>query len=343
MDAVRADQIRHRYSLLLFLIIINTFGIQISAFWFDKLWQILIFLIILPTVWLLFWKKINIFPEEHQSLLQFQIILGLVAGPFSILNYLVRITTSMEAHTLQEYRALLEDVDFSPDEQLNYDIKENYWKGDIPERLIEPFIDIMKEGNLIKKRSTIDKVVEHPGESSKEILNLGLHDQNPDVRFYAASGIIMLNDKFMKYFREKEEKLIKDPHNNNVMLELALLYEQYCDWHLPEKEDYQRYYQKILDLLKQIRRTQFYRQEALILLGKMYLKLDQAEDAEKILEEALTHYPDHPDIIPWHLESLLVQRKYRRIYELNQRYYKREIQLSYSAKDAIQYWKRVLK
>ena len=285
------------------------------AFTFQN-WMAIPFLTLVPALWTHLW--IPLFHEvDEKKYLRFYEYTVLIFGPFALFGSIIILLLPGKKYIAEEFREYLAaEMVFSPSERLEFGLTLNYWEGETHKK-IAPFVDIMRGENAQMKRSTIDKVIQHPDKNSRKILNLGLTGDDQDIRFYAASGLILLNDTFMKSFKEMHQRIKKEPDNSDHFLELAKLYDRYCYLELPEKEDLQKnylriegYYRKSLELVPDNER-------ALIGLGRALIKTDRAVEAMQPLGRAVKLYGKSSPAFAWYLESLFKQKNFTKVRQLS--------------------------
>lgn len=303
----------------------------------------LIFLLLLPALWTQIWIPLFQEGKEEKRYLRFYEFSVLIFGPFALFGVAITFFLPGQKHIAEDFREYLSaDMVFSPTERLKYGITQNYWIGE-KHKTISPFVDIMRGDNAQMKRSTIDKVIQHPNKYSRNILNLGLLGEDQDIRFYAASGMILLNDTFMNSFKELYKEIEMEPENPENYLKLAKAYDRYCYLELPEKEDIPKYYQKIEGAYRKVLAINPDDEDALIGLGRVLLKERKTAEAEQILKQGITLYGQYSAFFPWYLEVLSIRKRFSEIQQLAFAYDLNKNKISKQYRSVLLYWKNAKK
>lgn len=320
---------------------IQVYGLSLSHI---GAWGILT---IVPSIWTFFWIKV-LKIKKSARILQVYGYLVLLLGPFATMGCLFMLLYSRERTLLQEFREYLAyEAEFTPQEKLEYGMIENYWAGD-NESLVDPFIDNMKGVDSLIKRSTIDKVMQHPGVYSKHILELGLHDENPDIRFYAASGLNLLNESFMKKFTEAKREIKSHDQVIRNYLRLAEQYSQYYEWGLPDAEDRPRYVFLIKECYEKALEIAPHNLEATVGMAKIALEEKDATEALRFLDKAVELQGEISELLPLYMEGLYLNKDFYKMRMLAIQYSKNKHRRpshleDESFKESLLYWENLEK
>lgn len=266
----------------------------------------------------------------------------LLCGPFSTLGcFIILLTQIRPSKTLlNEYRDfLVTDVEMSPLDNIEQNLSIDYWNEESGQ--ITPFIEIMYGNNSDKKRDTINKVVQHPSIRSKSILEIGLKDNDQDIRFYAASAIIMLNDNFIDKFKDYLERIKTSPDDEKLYLKLAISYDKYCSWNLPEKEDLPGYYKKIEHAFRKVLSLSPKNFQAILGLGKVLINTKRFVEAEEVLSNGLKLYPNSHKLAFFKLEALYNQKQFDKVQTMANEISDNFLHLNLEVEEVIKYWKNV--
>lgn len=272
-------------------ILINA-AIQLTGLFLEGIWMFLCFSI-LPAL-LTYLQKGFYKSAKLRSLSDFYFWMLLMAGPFATPGALFLLMVPLKPHFFEGFQSVTHaKVEFHPVEKMKYNLTRNFWTRNA-ENTIQPFIDIMKSDNLIKKRSTINKVVQHPGPYTKGVLDLGLKDENKEINFYAASGLILINDRFVENIRELEDLLEKEGYRKKHYLELADIYKKMLHWGFADSNDLPTYRKKIIDLYTKVLEKDPENETAMKGLTQVLIQEDKETEAYyrlKELPESMLHLP----------------------------------------------------
>lgn len=317
--------------------IIGISALQMFASQFDGISTWLL-LSALPSI-LLHMLAIVLSQIKLQKYLMFYGYTVLLVGPFATLGALLIFSGHLapSGKILAEYRDFIATkVVMSPIEKSEFNLSVNYWEDE--DAKITPFTEIMNGQNSEKKRDTINKVVQHPSIYSKDILNIGLKDMDQDIRFYAASGIIMLNDSFIEKFKEYLKNIQTEPEDVENYLNLAISYEKYCAWKLPEEEDLPIYFDKIENAFKKVHALSPKNIMGILGLGKVLLHKKRYHDAEKVLANGIGLYPHSKELAMFMLEALYNQKKFKEVQDLANKISKGKYILNLEIEETVRYW-----
>ncbi len=241
--------------------------------------------------------------------LKFYRICVLFMGPFATLGTVLMLCFPQNSsHLLKEYKKFIAaDVIFSVLEKK--EIKAGHYTSGSGKEQISPILEIMGGNNLILKQNAIDKVVQHPGPFSKIVLNLGLKDRDPDIKFYAASALILINDTFVKKFQYHQKQIRDEPGNISHLFALANTYNLYCKWGLPEKEDYRVYYRKIKKLYREILSIDDNNRSALVELARIAIEEREYERAFRLLQTKSLKQQNDLEVKALEVEALFALKK----------------------------------
>lgn len=269
--------------------------------------------------------------------MKFYATIVLFLGPFATLGSMIMILILPKKSLVEEYsRFISAEAVFSPSERMEYGLLQNQFET---EEDITPYIDIMEGGDSVTKRNTINKVVQHPGPNSRMILNIGLEDPDHDIRFYAASALILLNDSFIKEFLELQNKINKSPDDPHAYLDLAMAYDRYCSWSLPEEEDLPNYIAKMRQAYEKVLQLFPENINAIIGLVRILLRNGELTKARSLVEKGLSHYPKSSNILLLYLRILYRKREFTQLRNLVNQFSIRFSNVAMEIQEAISYWK----
>jgi len=228
------------------------------------------------------------------------------------------------------------DVVFSASERLELGLTSDDW--DTGKISISPYIDIMESDNAPMKRSTINRVVQHPGLYSRSILDTGLKDKDQDIRFYAASAMILLNDLFIKEFRELQEKIEQAPEDHKLHLKLATEYDRYCSWGLPEKEDYPSYYHKMEKTYQKSLDLSTGNEATITGLTRIQIEKGEMDKAEQTVTLGMKLYPESKNIIIQYLRVLFFNKDYKMLKKTIRESLENYSDIAFEFQEPVVYW-----
>lgn len=323
---------------IFFLIsIIAVSALQMYAFQFRG-FSVWLILSVLPSVLI---HTVTLFLRQTslRKYLSFYGYTVLLCGPFSSLGcfLILCLKPSLSKRLINNYRDFLAiDSSLSAHEKIDFDMVKDYWSEESDH--ITPFIDIMSGTNSEKKRDTINKVVQHPSIHSKQILDIGLKDNDQDIRFYAASALIMLNDNFVDTFKEYLEKIKTSPNHADFYLKLAISYDKYCSWNLPESEDLPGYYDKIEAACRKVLSIKPNNFQAILGLGKVLLNKKKFFEAEEVLNQGIRLYPGSQKMAYYKMETLYQQQKFNELHQVAKNFRSRYRHFNLETEEVVKYW-----
>ncbi len=276
-------------------------------------------------------------PDQLCRQLSFYRFMVIILGPFASIGCIIQLIFTPRQHLASEYREFVAaEAVFTPSERFELGLAQDYWQGG--DSTITPYVDIMEGDDSPLKRATINKVIQHPGPSSHLILHTGLNDKDPDVRFYAASALIILNDTFINEFREIQRKISEEPENPLHHLNLATAYDRYCSWDLPGEEDMENYREKMVSSYRQAWALDSNNINAMIGLTKALISRSDYEEAENILERGLKKYPNSLNLVLQQLILLFNRKEIKKLRQLAKEYLKRFPNSALEIQEAVAFW-----
>ncbi len=234
-------------------------------------------------------------------------------GPFATFGALIATAVLLfqrRQTALEKYRDQVDGAtEVTELDKVRFQLTENLWMED-NEAYAEPFIDIMKGSDRFLKQRAIDKVIQHPSHLSVEILREGLKDGDADVRYYAASGLIQLNDLFQWRLNQFKQDLEKFPSDAELWFKLGSGYDQYCFWGLPSQDAVEGFldqaeacYQKCIELNPK-------HEQGYLALGRLWVRIGNIDPAISILQAGLKAHPQSISIMGWLAEAYYKGRRF---------------------------------
>jgi hypothetical protein len=170
------------------------------------------------------------------------------------------------------------------------------------------------------------------------ILNTGLNDKDPDIRFYAASALILLNDSFISEFRDIQKRINEEPDNPQHHLNLATAYDRYCSWNLPEEEDMDGYRGKMEVSYRTAWNIAPENINAMIGLSKALISKSDYIAASDILYRGIRQYPESSILALQNLILLYHKKDYKNLQQQSQLYISRFPNSALEIQEAISFW-----
>ncbi|MBF0287019.1 MAG: hypothetical protein HQM14_04315 [SAR324 cluster bacterium] len=194
-------------------------------------------------------------------------------------------------------------------DKVRFQLTENLWTED-NEQQAEPFLDIMKGSDRVLKQRAIDKVIQHPSQLSVRVLREGLSDNDSDVRYYAASGLIQLNDLFQKRLQLLKEKVGHTSNDADFWYQLGSAYDQYCFWELPASDDMEYFLKETEGCYQTCLALQPDHEKVRYALGRLLVRRRQIDRAIEVLREGLEYHPESIPILGWYAEALYKGKRF---------------------------------
>lgn len=233
-------------------------------------------------------------------------------GPFATLGSLLAwsiLFSAQPSAKKHHYDQTEKNVDFSEIDKVRFQLTENLW-AENESGQVAAFVDIMKGEDRSLKQNAIDKVVQHPSHLSIEILREGLQDDDPDIRYYAASGLIQLNDLFQKELSQLRYQTEQTPQNPIPWYQLGVTYEHYCFWGLASADSLDDNLDQAEACLQQCLAVDPQYEEAYTTLGRLLTKRKKVHQSLDILQKGLAYFPRSVDLIGWYGEALYEAKQF---------------------------------
>jgi tetratricopeptide (TPR) repeat protein len=316
-------------------VILTVAALQAFFFWEIKSYW-LITLTVIPFL-LITAVQLSASSSEVRKVLNIFRFMVLLTGPFASFGCLLITFLAPPKGITEKYREFLAaETVFSPSEQMELGYMQHVNQEE--DTMIMPYIDIMEGSNSTLKRNTINKVIQHPGPNSRNILDIGLYDNDPEIRFYAASALILLNDSFIKEFREIGENIKKNPKNPHHHFELAASYDRYCAWNLAEAEDLNNYHSKIETSYEKALNLNPHNLNAMIGLSRIQIKQGKFTQALSVLQKGVKMFPNSRMLRLQYLKLLFRQGKFKELENSARQYLNKFPNISLEVQEAVTYW-----
>ncbi|MBF0277387.1 MAG: hypothetical protein HQM13_06350 [SAR324 cluster bacterium] len=236
-------------------------------------------------------------------------------GPFATLGSLLAwgIVYSSQGRSLDAYYQQSIDSAGSRElERSRFQLTENLW-AENESMQVAAFVDIMKGDDRMLKQNTIDKVVQRPSHLSIEILRDGLKDEDPDIRYYAASGLIQLNDMFQEKFNHLRDQTEQAPQDPEPWYELGVTYEHYAYWGVAAVDSLEENLNQAEAFLKQSLVLDPLLEKSYVTLGRLLTKRKKIDEALEFIRKGFEHFPDSVELMGWLAEALYEGKYYNEL------------------------------
>lgn len=252
----------------------------------------------------------------EERVFTFFLYLVLMLGPLATYGALISLLWfKHDRLALDAIKKKINEKSISNLDMVRLQLIENPW-GDYAQSRIEPLVDIMNGTDLRLKQSAVDKVIQHPSPLSVEVLRIGLKDSSADIRYYAASGLMQLNDMFQKQITNWREKAKQEPKEFDHWFQLGSTYDQFCYWNLPSEDAQEEFLEKAQSCYERALDLKPFHEKLSCSLGRILIKLNKTDRAYHLLHGALTEHPYSTTILSWLAEALYEGKRYSLLQKL---------------------------
>lgn len=303
--------------MLVIFFMILTAVLQVGALYLLQGWLMMLALWGLPYVVALVFTVIK--PPDHYFTNMYALYLwcALFMGPFATLGSLISfvLLPFSQQKSIQQFRKrMFEAGQLSNYDRVRFNLVENPWDDD--DIQLETMVDIMQSGDRQLKQNAIDKVIQQPSRVSVKVLKTGLKDPDSDIRYYAAGGLIQLNDMFQKQFDHLATQLRTQPRNPELWQESAIAYDQFYFWGMTSEDNVEIILERAVNGYRQSLQLNPDQEMVYSHLGRIYLKRENYPEALKALEEGLKRYPTSINLLGWLAETYYATHRYQDLAEL---------------------------
>lgn len=138
-----------------------------------------------------------------------------------------------------------------------------------------------------KKKEALIKFITNNTDLQVSVLRKALSDSDSEVVHYAASTLTFLEEKFELIINEKRAEYLVSG-NRDALIQIMTYYDKYIYSGLIEGEVKKAYLGKYLDILNEFsQKTNGFDCDLIIRQAHIYMKLNNYEEAEKLLKEVL--------------------------------------------------------
>ena len=155
---------------------------------------------------------------------------------------------------------------------------------------IEPFIDIFRRGQSALKKSAIRLLGTIHSRKAITTLNMGLMDDDIEVRLYAAGMLGKIEDEYAIDIKNKRHKYDSMPGDRDAGLELANICIAYAESGLLDQVAMSYYYEQAVGVLGQLSNDA----EAIYLKARCNLELRNYDEAKDDAKRCLAMKKDDP-------------------------------------------------
>lgn len=173
-----------------------------------------------------------------------------------------------------------------------------------------------------EQRIAVEHLVDMETQAAIEILRKVITSSNKEGYFFAMTAMTQMEDKMLTSLHELEYSitLVGEEHVAlEVLLKTAVTYIDFIYYQFAVGERRTECLQRVKTLLRRVLDspaiTTSERNEALILLGRVKLQMNDGAAATKCFSRYIAHNPDHPLGYLWRAEAWYILGKYERLRE----------------------------
>jgi len=155
---------------------------------------------------------------------------------------------------------------------------------------VEPFIDILQEDVTELKQSAIKQLANIRSREAIKTLISTLHDEDIEVRLYAAGILGKLEDEYTKEIDAKGSHLQRNPENIKLRLDLAKSYISFTESELLDSISKSYYFDEAIRILAPLDQEESHYLEA-----KAFLGLSEYSKALKNILKCLNSSRNNPE------------------------------------------------
>jgi len=168
---------------------------------------------------------------------------------------------------------------------------------------VESYSDILNGDNLELKRSVISKLSEDDKKEDIQLLQLTLKDPDPEIRFYASSGLKKIEENFQKEFLALKEEISYHPDSLSHNLMLGKEYFRFARSGLSDKTSERYYYEQAKDCLEKAYLIDKQNIDTALEYGKALIQLGEHEQALKCFDDAYQIDNQNWQVLIWRCEA----------------------------------------
>lgn len=191
--------------------------------------------------------------------------------------------------------------------------EEEFREKILQELEIEPFIDILRGSDISLKNGVIQKLSGIISPVSIKLLRMSLRDESSEVRLMASKSLskieATMNDEIATAF----EAVAKDPQNIKLHNVLGHIYYRYALIQLLDDPTQKYYIDKALQEFLISLQYDFFQEDLLLLVGKIFLQTHHLDKAIEIFNRVIKLNPNHSDVHFLLCEAFLGQRNFSAI------------------------------
>ncbi|MFP4520777.1 MAG: hypothetical protein ACLFQK_01395 [Fibrobacterota bacterium] len=208
------------------------------------------------------------------------------------------------------------------DEHISYTIKNQFYipaedeqKKIMREKLnIEPFNDmISSSGRIREKLKAISYLTGIKDRASVGIIKKAVKDISFEVKYAAVSAIKKIETPMIEDLKNIESELEQKPDDPRLHKQAADLYYDYSYLRIPTGASLRNALNKALDHYKKAVEFGSSRDEVQLLIGKIFLELDNPEEALNYFREYRLKVPEDFNGYLFEAEALFRMRRYRQL------------------------------
>ena len=180
---------------------------------------------------------------------------------------------------------------------------------------LTPFMDIFAFGSIEQKQMAIALMAKNYHPIFASSLKHATRDRNNAVRVQAASAIAQIDNNMISQILKLEKQLKTEPDNDEVVLQIGQLYDDYAFTGLIDDTRKKEYLEKSLVAYIEYHKKNLENQGVIISIGRLYLRINQYEKARDWLKKHLYIGSEQPKIVFWYMESLYYLNDFKELRE----------------------------
>ncbi len=212
---------------------------------------------------------------------------------------------------------------------------EQEWSERLLEELdIEPFVDILKRGDIELKKGVISKLADIANPISIKLLKLALSNIDAEVRLMASKALSGLEEEMLDDILTTQIAAERDHKNVTAQNELGHMLYRYANVGLLDQATQKFYFEKSIHAYLSSLQVNSKQEDILMLVGEILLFVQNYSKAEEIFRRVLELKPGDPDAQLNLCNALLGIRDFKRLSQECS-----DLEAVSTEKELYQYWK----
>ena len=157
---------------------------------------------------------------------------------------------------------------------------------------IEPYIDILKRGDVELKKGVIQKLSEIVSPASVKLLKIALSDDHPETRLMASKALSSLEEDIHDDILTLSSKIEHENKNIETRNQLGSIYFRYATLGLLDSSTQKFYFEKAMHEFLVSLQLNMRQEEILMQVGKILLMTQNHKKAQEIFKRILDLNPE---------------------------------------------------